>query len=96
MILILQWGIIKVSIIRNILVDIFSISGDTKMETKVASGIDLTNVITKEHEKKWVALSKDNTRVIDYDADLVALDKRVDHTKVTYMKVAPLGVYLSH
>ncbi len=58
--------------------------------------IDLTTVLSKEHERKWVALSKDNKRVVDFDADLIALDKRVDHTKVTYMKVAPLGVYLCH
>ena len=57
--------------------------------------IDLTSVLSKEHEKKWVALSKDNKRVIDFDADLIALDKRVNKDEVVFMKVPPSDVYLS-
>ena len=57
--------------------------------------IDLTKVLTKDHEKKWVALSKDNKKVIDFDVDLIALDKRVNRSEVTFMKVPPSDVYLS-
>ncbi len=49
--------------------------------------IDLTSVLKKEHEQKWVALSRDNARVVDFDADLLALDKRVKRDEVTFMKV---------
>lgn len=57
--------------------------------------IDLTKVLTKEHEKKWVALSRDNKRVIGYDEDLLALDKKVAGKDVVFMKVPPSDVYLS-
>ena len=57
--------------------------------------VDLTKVLSQEHEKKWVALSKDNSRVVDFDADLLALDKRVKTDEVTFMKVPPSGAYLS-
>lgn len=56
--------------------------------------VDLTSVLTKEHEKKWVALSRDNKKVIDFDENLIALDKRVDRKEVTFMKVPPSDVYL--
>ncbi len=57
--------------------------------------IDLTSILKAEHECKWVALSRDNKRVVDFDADLIALDKRVKKDEVTFMKVPPSDVYLS-
>ncbi len=57
--------------------------------------VDLTKVLSKEHEMKWVALSKDNSKVIDFDADLLTLDKRVQAEEVTFMKVPASDVYLS-
>jgi hypothetical protein len=57
--------------------------------------IDLTKILTKDHEKKWVALSRDNTKVVNYDADLLALDKKVAGQDVVFMKVPPSDVYLS-
>ena len=57
--------------------------------------IDLTTVLSSEHETKWVALSKDNKRVVDFDESLIALDKRVNKDEVTFMKVPPSDVYLS-
>lgn len=62
------------------------------MSTKA---IDLTTILSKIHEKKWVALTKDNKKVVDFDADLIALDKRVDKSQVVFMKVPPSDVYLS-
>ena len=56
--------------------------------------VDLTKVLSKEHEKKWVALSKDNSKVVDFDVDLLALDKRVKTDEVTFMKVPASDVYL--
>lgn len=57
--------------------------------------VDLTKVLTKEHEQKWVALSKDNKTVVDFDDDLIALDERVEGKDVTFMKVPASDVYLS-
>ncbi len=57
--------------------------------------IDLTTVLKKEHERKWVALSRDNKRVVDFDTSLLELDKRVRRDEVTFMKVPPSDVYLS-
>ena len=56
--------------------------------------IDLTKVLSEKHEKKWVALSRDNKRAVDFDADLVALDKRVDTDNVVFMRVPPTDSYL--
>lgn len=57
--------------------------------------VDLTSVLTKEHEEKWVALSRDNKTVVAYDTDLVELDKRVEGKDVVFMKVPRSDGYLS-
>ncbi|MGE5541226.1 MAG: hypothetical protein ACM3TU_03000 [Bacillota bacterium] len=57
--------------------------------------IDLTGVIKKEHEKKWVALTRDNKRVVAYSDDLVQLDKEVGGQDVVFMRVPPFEPYLS-
>jgi hypothetical protein len=56
--------------------------------------VDLTTILTHEHERKWVALSKDNKKVVDFDKSLIELDKRVNRDEVTFMKVPPSDVYL--
>lgn len=50
---------------------------------------NLTKVLKKVHEEKWVALSKDQTKVLDFDSSLVKLANRVEKkTKdYVYMKV---------
>jgi len=57
--------------------------------------VDLTSILSEIHERKWVALSKDNKKVVDFDSNLMALDKRVNRSEVTFMKVPPSDVYLS-
>jgi hypothetical protein len=57
--------------------------------------VDLTKILTKDHEQQWVALSKNNTKVIDADTDLIELDKRVGNQDVVFMKVPSSDVYLS-
>lgn len=57
--------------------------------------VDLTTVLTKEHERKWVALSKDSARVIACDDDLVRLDQRVAGEEVIFMKVPSSDTFLS-
>lgn len=57
--------------------------------------IDLSSVLSTIHEKKWVALSRDNSRVVDFDIDLLALDSRVNKDEVTFMKVPASDAFLS-
>lgn len=57
--------------------------------------IDLTTILTREHEQKWVALSRDNKTVVAFDADLTKLDQRVGGKDVVFMKVPRSDAYLS-
>lgn len=57
--------------------------------------VDLTNILTKEHEEKWVALTRDNTKVVAFDEDLTRLDARVGDQEVVFMKVPRSDGYLS-
>ncbi len=52
---------------------------------------DLTKVLKKEHEEKWVALTRDQNEVVDYAEKLMDLRQRVgeDNKDVVYMKVLP-------
>lgn len=58
----------------------------------------ITKRLAKElgkHERKWVALSRDHTRIVDIDASLARLDERVKSAEVVFMKVPPADGYLS-
>ena len=50
---------------------------------------NLTKILKKIHEEKWVALSKDRTKVLDFDVSLVKLAERVEkkNRDYVYMKV---------
>ena len=49
---------------------------------------NLTTVLKKEHEKKWVALSSDRRKVISSNENLVELRNEIgDRKDVVYMKV---------
>lgn len=52
---------------------------------------DLMSILGSEHEEKWVALSKDRQKVIDFSADLLELRRRIGETNenVVYMKMLP-------
>ena len=56
---------------------------------------NLPNIITEEHEKKWVAIARDYSEVVDFDESLVILDKRIEGKDIVYMKIPPSDVYLS-
>jgi hypothetical protein len=56
---------------------------------------ELHRLIGTEHERKWVALTRDKTKVVAFDESLVKLKEKVGATPVTYMKVPPSDVYLS-
>ena len=53
---------------------------------------DLTKVLKKNHENKWVALSEDRKKVVDYSETLHKLQEKVGNKKVIYMKVLPSNV----
>jgi hypothetical protein len=50
---------------------------------------DLTKVLGKEHEEKWVALTKDHSTLVDFAESLKLLRDRLGEKKneYTYMKV---------
>lgn len=50
---------------------------------------NLTKVLKEIHQEKWVALSKDRTKVLDFDSNLVKLSDRVEkrNKDFVYMKV---------
>jgi hypothetical protein len=48
---------------------------------------NFTKILTKIHENKWVALSSNRKKVIDYDDKLIDLTKRIGGKDVIYMKV---------
>jgi hypothetical protein len=54
---------------------------------------DLTKILTKAHERKWVALSPDYRKVVGYGDKLAALTARVGKKKVVYMKVPRTDTY---
>jgi hypothetical protein len=50
---------------------------------------NLTKILNKSHENKWVALSKNQTKVLGYSASLMDLKKNVSSKEVVYMKILP-------
>ena len=50
---------------------------------------DLTKVLQKKHEEKWVALNKEQTRVIGFAEKLADLRNKLGELRdeVVYMKV---------
>lgn len=50
---------------------------------------DFTKILNKEHEEKWVALTKDHDQVIGYDSRLADLRKSVgeENDEVVYLRV---------
>jgi hypothetical protein len=59
------------------------------LDKKDAGTRDLTNVLNKSHENKWVALSSDYTEVLGASDNLVELTKQISDKKAVYMKVPP-------
>ena len=56
---------------------------------------NLAHIIKEEHERKWVALSRDKSEVIAFDENLMELKKRIGNQKVVFMKIPSGDVYLS-
>ena len=48
---------------------------------------DLRKVLKKEHQEKWVALTKSQNKVVGYSARLADLTKKMGKKDVVYLKV---------
>lgn len=48
---------------------------------------DLTKVLKKEHQEKWVALNETHSKVVGFSEKLVDLTERMGNKKVVYMRV---------
>ena len=48
---------------------------------------NLSKILDKSHEKKWVALSPDRSKVLGSSMNLVELKNKVNNKEVLYMKV---------
>ncbi len=54
--------------------------------TRYKVGYDLSKIITKKHEGKWVALSKDYKKIIAFSEDVLKLEKMVKGNEVIYLR----------
>jgi hypothetical protein len=73
--------------IKIYLSNIFSIKHNTKMVTKkIVKGFNLTHIIKKEHQGKWVALSSDYKKVVAASTDIARLEKKVGDRDVVYIR----------
>lgn len=61
----------------------------------MSNALNMHKIIKEEHENKWVALSRDKSKVIDFGANLVELRKKLGTQEVVFMKVPPADSYLS-
>ncbi len=50
---------------------------------------NLHKILTKAHEKKWVALSSDRSKLLGSSSDLVELKNKVNDKNAVYMKMLP-------
>ncbi|OGC85275.1 hypothetical protein A3F55_00725 [Candidatus Adlerbacteria bacterium RIFCSPHIGHO2_12_FULL_53_18] len=57
--------------------------------------LNLHKIIEAKHEKKWIALSRDKTKIVAFDESLMELKQKIGDQKVVYMKVPSADAYLS-
>ena len=50
---------------------------------------NLSKVLDKSHERKWVALSPDRSKVLGSSTNLIELKDKVNDKNAIYMKVLP-------
>ena len=53
---------------------------------------DLTKILNKSHENKWVALSPDRYKILGSSDSIVELKNKVNNKDAVYMKVQPSDV----
>jgi len=50
---------------------------------------NLSKILNKTHENKWVALSPNRSKVLGFSSSLIELRNKVDNKDALYMKVLP-------
>jgi hypothetical protein len=50
---------------------------------------NLSKILSKIHENKWVALSRDRSKVLDYSESLLRLKSKIATEDAVYVKVLP-------
>lgn len=50
---------------------------------------NLTKILNKSHENKWVALSPNRSKVLGFSSNLVELKNKVNDKDALFMKVLP-------
>jgi len=50
---------------------------------------DLTKILNKSHENKWVALNSDYTEVLGSSGNLMELTQQILDKNAVYMKIPP-------
>ena len=53
---------------------------------KASKNYNLSKIIKKEHEGKWIALSPKRDKVVDFSDDLIKLTKKLGDGDFVYMK----------
>lgn len=55
--------------------------------------LDFSKLITKAHEDKWIAFSRNYNKIVDFGADLGTLKNRISeaHIEVVYVKMPTFG-----
>ena len=53
---------------------------------------DLTKILNKSHENKWVALCPDRYKILGSSDSIVELKNKVNNKDAVYMKVQPSDV----
>ena len=48
---------------------------------------NLDRILNKSHEKKWVALSPNRSKILGFSSNLVELKNEVNNKNAVYMKV---------
>ena len=62
------------------------------MNAEPIKNTDLSKVLKKEHENKWIALSLDRSKVLAAGKTILELDQRVDPAEAVYMYVLPRDI----
>ena len=59
----------------------------------VVKSPDLSKLLEKKHMDKWVAFSKDYTKVLAFGDNLVEVDKKIGDQKAVFAKILPDGYF---
>ena len=59
------------------------------MSNIATKNTNVFRILKNIHQNKWVALSRDYKKVIDFSKNLTALNKRIGNKDVVFIRVLP-------